>query len=131
MGRVPRCLYSPLSSPQRAANKWQCPLTAFGLQSSPRMWTDDDVRNICIQHDVLSGKTSSLTEAYPSVTDKCHQPTRFIISCLTTLLNGSQLIRRDRLPCRCISSVRHECSTESVTAFYAMLTHCQIDDLPH
>ena len=47
------------------------------------------------------------------------------------LLNGSQLIRWDRLPCRCIASVRHECTTEGIATLNAMLTHCQIDDGTH
>ena len=95
------------------------------------MWTDDNMRYVRIQHDIVSGKSSSLSEAHPGVTYECHQSARFIISCLATLLDGSQFVGGDRLPCRCIASVRHERSTEGIAAFYAMLTHCQIDDGTH
>ncbi len=92
------------------------------------MWTNDDMRYVCIHYDVLSGKPCSLTEAHASIAYECYQPTRFIISCLAALLNDSQFVYGDRLQCRCISSVRHECATEGISTFYAMLTHSQVDD---
>ena len=91
------------------------------------MWTDGNMGDVCIQHDILSSKPCSFTEAHTCVTDKCHQPARLIISCLTTLLDDFQLLYGDGLPCRYIASVRHECATEGVTAFYAMLTHDKVD----
>ena len=121
----------PSQLPIETPNKWECSLAALRLQTPPRMRTDGDMRYVCIQHDVFSGKPSSLTEAHPSVAYECHQPTRFIISCLATLLNDSQLIHWDRLSCRCIPSVRHERATEGIASFYAMLTHSEVDDGTH
>ena len=117
----------PTESSQQAAVSSHC----LSSSNASTDVDDDDVRNIRIKHDILSGKPSSLTEAHSSVTDKCHQPARFVISCLAALLDGSQFVCGDRLPCRCIASVRHECTTEGIASFNAMLTHCQIDDGTH
>ena len=80
------------------------------------MWLEIDIRNVCIQHDVILQKTHSLSESHAGIADQSNQPSEIIVLNLTDGLYCPDILDRYWFAFRGLKGLGKERSRKAILA---------------